>query len=117
MTRSSRPSPTVPTPSPGRSVPPSPSPSLRGRDGRWGRDGSSPEVERDGSRGEVATGAVTPVSVLRGSHFGSLTRGGLRDAFAYTTGCKVEDALLVIDVYLESGIIVEGEDGLLRVRQ
>jgi hypothetical protein len=73
-------------------------------------------VER-GRLGEVATETVTPLSVLRSSRYGSLTRGGLRDALWLRTGLSWEDADLLVGAYLEAGIIVEGEDGLLRVRQ
>lgn len=60
---------------------------------------------------------VTPASILAASRYGSLTRGGLRDAFRFATGCSWSEALICIDVAVEARIIVIDEDGLYRVRQ
>lgn len=64
---------------------------------------------------------VTPAALLERSRYGSLTRGGLRDALILAARergwpCSDEDALLCIDASAELGIIVLGGDGLYRVR-
>jgi len=60
---------------------------------------------------------ITPASILASSRYGLLTRGGLRDAFRFATGCSVEDAYLCIDVAVEAGIVIVDEHGHYRVRQ
>lgn len=60
----------------------------------------------------------TSTPIPAGSRHGCLTRGALRDSlWLRVPGLSREDAELLVAVYLESRIVVEGEDGLLRVRQ
>ena len=79
------------------------------------------DYEKDELR--VISPAVTPTAILAASRYGSLSRGGLRDALvvaAHRAGmpCSQEDALLCIYASLEAGIIVGPDaDGLYHVRQ
>lgn len=89
-------------------------PPLRGGSVPFG-EFRSLESSVESSVEEVATETITPVSILRGSRYGSLTRGALRDAlWLGVPGLSRADAELLVGVYLESRIIVEGQDGLLR---
>ena len=84
-------------------------------------ESDSTSYEKDELR--VISPPITPAAILAASRYGSLTRGGLRDALmdaAHRAGmpCSQEDALLCIYASLEAGIIVGPDaDGFYHVRQ